>query len=418
MTMRTHTSQRGSSLILLIGIMAALSTMALSLVVLTGNVSTNTYKQRSRSKAFDVAESTLDRGTQTLSTRWMDTQAKYNTWSTNDKAAFYAALRADFVPSTEFPNPTTGQFASVQFVDNQDPINYSINYDKGQPNDPAQPTDDLSSIPDNKMWVIAQGATGTNATRIMALVERQTINMQVPGGVALACGGNLLSNGGGNNPKINIEVPGTHSNFYVKVGGTIDDPTVSQNPPFTNQANGTGGSIDDVFPPTLIATLKATAIATGRYFTSQAAAKASPVDPDWSPQGGMSGLCVIELPAGSIVSLSGDLNVNNTDVDGNGTIDLDGKPGVLMVLGGTTANPVNLDYAGGGNFYGIVYCAGSVDKGHGNYVIHGMLVCGGTNDMRGTVNVDYNDNCITRLFQRFTLNVKLVENTWREVPPQ
>jgi hypothetical protein len=401
--------------------MAAAATMALTLVVMTDNVSSNSAAQRSRAKAFDVAESALDRGTYTLSKNWFDTQAEYNAWTTNStsagEAALYSTLRTDF-PLSQFPSPTSGQFASVQFVDNQDPIDYSINYDKGQPNVGAV---DLSSTPDNKMWVIAQGATGEHATRIMALVERKTINMQVPGGVAMAVGGNLYSNGGGNNPKVTVEIPGNHTNFYVKTGGTMDTTEVSQTPPFTDQQNGTGGSLDDVFPPSLVATLKATAIQAGRYFTSQAAAEASPVDADWAPTGGLSGLCVLDVPPGTVVTLKGDLNKNLTDVNGDGImgpIDYSDKPGVLMVLGSTAALPVTLDYGGAGDFYGIQYTDGNVDKGHGSYNIHGMLVCTGTNDMRGTVNVMYNDNCITRLFQRFTLNVRLVENSWREIPPQ
>jgi len=395
--MRALKSERGSTLILLIGIIATLAIMSTSLVMLTNNVAHNTSQERTRAKAFDVAEAALDRGMYTLATNWLDTSAEYDTWVAGQRSAFYTGFRSDF-PSGQFPNPKTGQFVSVDFVDDQSPIDYAVHYDKGQPGFP--------NTPNNKMYVIAQGATGEHASRVMAMVERTTFDMQLPRGVALFAQGNLLSNGGGNNPKITMEIPPNTGDpaidgGTIKVGGFIDDLSVTA--PGMNDIQGAAaGSINDVFPASLVAGLKATAQANGRYFTSEAAAAASPVHPEWSPGGGLSGLCVIEVPAGTTVSLSG-------------TYNSEALPGILLVIGSGTSN---VDFGGGGDFYGVVYAAGNVDKGHGNFCVHGMVVTAGTEDMRGTTDIKYNDNCIARLMTRFSMNVKLVSNTWRELQPQ
>ena len=115
----------------------------------------------------------------------------------------------------------------------------------------------------------------------------------------------------------------------------------------------------------------------------------------------MSGLCVINVPAGTFVTLKGDYNSL-------------ASPGILVVLSSSTSN---VDFGGTGDFYGVVYTSGNVDKGHGVYAVHGMLVAAGGDDMRGTVDLYYNDGCIAKLLQRFSMNIKLVPNTWRELKP-
>jgi hypothetical protein len=66
----------------------------------------------------------------------------------------------------------------------------------------------------------------------------------------------------------------------------------------------------------------------------------------------------------------------------------------------------------------VVYVEGPVMKGHGSYTVHGMAVSNTNYDMRGTTDVNYNDNCIANLLNRWSLNVQLVPNTWRELKPQ
>ena len=47
-----------------------------------------------------------------------------------------------------------------------------------------------------------------------------------------------------------------------------------------------------------------------------------------------------------------------------------------------------------------------------------MVVTKNTEDMKGTPNILYNDNCIANLDQRFPSVVRRVQNSWREVQPQ
>ena len=299
--MRRVRDQRGAGLIVLMGVIAALAVMATSLVALTSNVQQNTYTDRMRAKAFNVTEAAIDTSMYELNAKWPVTSGTGPAFDTAWKTAFRGAFDA-----TEFPDPTAGQFVTVAYYDNQATVDPNIKYDKGQPDDP--------NLPDNRMWLVTQSGVGPKAARISVLVERQPFNVNMPRGVALCAGGNLYSNGGGNNPKIYVEVPppadvggGVTS---IHVGGVIEASDVAQSgivryaPGEADPAKQTPKRPDEVFPPSLVGTyeppegLVGLARQNGRYFTSAAAADASPVDPTWAPQGGISGLCVIDDPAG------------------------------------------------------------------------------------------------------------------------
>jgi hypothetical protein len=111
--MQRITRQQGSSLLLIIGVVAALAILFASLVVLTSNVLSNTSRERTRTKAFNVAEAGLDAGLYTLGHNW---PGKATTFTpTVDPAAF----RAQF-STAEFPGPLSGPFIDVRFYDNYD----------------------------------------------------------------------------------------------------------------------------------------------------------------------------------------------------------------------------------------------------------------------------------------------------------
>jgi len=378
----------GSGLLLLIGIVATLAILAVSLVAIVGNMQGSNQRDRMRAKAFNVTEAALDSGMAALSTEWPSAMGVGPDLGADAQSAFRAAFSA-----SEYPDPSNGgSFVTWEYYDNLNPIDTSVTWDKGSPTS--------ADTPDNRMWLVAQASVGSRSTRIRTLVERTYFESGIPRGVALYAGGNLLSNGGGNNPKICIEVaPPVGTQTTVRVGGSIDDPTVSA----SNIVDLTGsdaGSVEQVFPAALREGLKTLAQQHGRYFTSIADAAASPSDHNWSPAGGISGLCVIEPAAATTLSIKGELNT-------------EAEPGLLLLLGGS-----NLDFGGGGNYYGVLYTDGTVEKGHGDFHVHGMLVGASTVDMRGTVNVYYNDNVISRLATRWALNVRVVPNTWRELKPQ
>jgi len=370
--------ERGAALIMVIGVVAALAVSAATLVVFTGNVQHNTYDTRMQTKSFAVCEAGLDAGMALLGQKWPVSATSVPTFDT-------AGFRARFSTS-EFPNPPKGQFISVSWYDNASPANTATNWDANG---------------DGKLWMVSQANVGPEATRVITLVERTWFTMGLPRGIPLWAGGNLLSNGQGNNPKIRVEVaPPAGTVTTVQVGGTIEQTSVTA--PGIAQVTGSSISpLDQVFPQSLVDALTATAQANGRYFTSESAAESSPADPVWSPQGGLSGLTVIMTSPGQDVIVGGNTQLNS-----------ESQPGVLMILGGGT-----LDWRGTADFYGVIYVAGPMDTSRGSANIHGMVITATDEALKGTPNVLYNDNCIANLDTRFPSVVRRVPNSWREVQP-
>lgn len=375
--------QQGSSLIVLIGMIAALAILASSLVMLVGNVEHNTYGDRMKATAFNVTEAAVDEGMQTLAKSWPTSST---TTVTFDATAFRTT--APFDDTQRYPNPTNGQFVDVQFYDNLLSLDTNIRYDSNH---------------DDKMYIVAQAGVGPKAARIQALVQRTYFDLMIPRGIALYAGGDLTAGGigGGVLPKILVEVPpplGTITSVHV--GGTISDEEIAQSG-IAQLAGSDAASVDDVFPESLVEGLRTMASQNGRLFTSLATAEASPVNAAWSPQGGLSGLCVIEAPTGTNIKIVANTVLNSEE-----------SPGIILVIGGAT-----LEWGGTAAFYGVLYCSNGMSTSIGTADIHGMVVTTSYENMSGTPNILYNDNCIARLLNRWSLNVKLVPNTWRQLTP-
>lgn len=383
---RGQASQRGAGLVLIIGVVAALAISAATLVVFLANVQGNTADTRQHVKSFTVCEAGLDAGMALLSSQWPISSTAVPDF---DETGFQARFAA-----AEFPDPSSGEFISVTWYDNQDPIDTTVHWDKGRPGEPDNP--------DGIMWMVSQASVGSRSTRVISQVQRSYFQMALPRGIPLWAGNDLYSNGGGNNPKIKVEVPPpTGITTTIHVGGTIEESDVSAG----GIAQVTGTDIiplDQVFPQTLVDSLTLTAQANGRYFTSLADAEASPANAVWSPTGGVSGLTVIEPPAVTELRIQGNTNLNSEDM-----------PGILLVLGGST-----LSWGGTAQYYGVMYCEGPMNTSHGTGDIHGMVIANTDEDMRGTPNILYNDKCIANLDERFPSMARRVRNTWREVQPQ
>ena len=366
-------------MVLIIGVVAALAISAAALVAFVGNVRHGSVDTSQHVKSFTVCEAGLDVGMPLLSSQWPATSTSIPTF---DASAFRARFNTG-----QFPNPPSGPFISVSWYDDQDPVNTAINWDQNG---------------NGLLWMVSQANGAKRSTRVISLVQRNWFTMSLPRGIPLWAGGNLLSNGQGNNPKIRIEVPPpTGTVTTVHVGGTIEETSVTQG----GIAQLTGSQIsplEQVFPQTLVDALTTLAQANGRYFTSLAAAEASPVDPVWSPTGGLSGLTVIKPPAPTTIKVTGNTDLNT-----------EAQPGVFMILGGSS-----LDWGGNAQYYGVIYSEGPMDTSHGTADIHGMVVTKNTEDMKGTPNILYNDNCIANLDRRFPSIVRRVQNSWREVQPQ
>jgi|SRR5450756_54920 len=381
--MRKLKRQEGSVLIMVIGIGAALAIMAVGLVFIVTNVAGNTGKERTRTKAFDVSEGALDYAMNTLAVAWPKTVAPTFALSTFQTigqfgvAAQYAAPKAGL-----------GPFADVKFYDNK--------VTEGQP-DGIDSTSGIDANGDGKMWLVSSGATGSQAATIQAEVNRIPYNTNFPRGIAAYAGGNLTSNGGGNNPKIRIEDQGSAPSVVGYVGGNLQAPSVFQNT-ITPTVGAQVPSLSSLgFGDDLVSQVTALAQSLNRYYDTTKPGVTIPSD--------LSGICVIRVADGTTVSLGN-----------NGGINSLANPGILFILGpeGGSGNAITLDMGGHQSFYGVLYTDGRFESSHGTPDIHGMVVCKSDLDMKGTPRILYNDSVIANLADQWTLSVSLLPNTWRQ----
>ena len=372
--------QRGAGLVVIISVVAALAVSAAAIVTFTGNVQHNTSQTRLKTKSFAVCEAGLESGMAFLTGSW---PVSVDSTATFDTAAFRERFATD-----QFPDPDSGEFIAVDWYDDLSPEDPDVHWDSND---------------NGIMWLVSQAGLGSQSTRVLTLVERTWFTLALPRGIPLWAGGDLESLGV--QPKIVVEVgPPEGTTTTIHVGGDISVNgvgTVTQ-PGIAQVTGGDISPLDEVFPQALVEELTRTAQRNGRYFTSYDEAENSPVDPVWSPWGGLSGLCVIEPPTPTTIVAAGGDTLNTED-----------QPGILMVLGGST-----LDWRGTAQFYGVIYVEGTCDFSRGTADIHGMCVVNTDYGLRGTPDIRYNDNCIANLDNRFPSATRRVPNTWREVQPQ
>lgn len=376
--------QDGGTLILIVGVVAALAILATAMVALSANVQHNTAATRTQSKAFNVAEAGLDAGQAVLWANWPSDPATGAAIGVD-----VDAFQEEF-DSGEFPDPSSGEFIDVEFYDDdaadlQPPsvnpgMNTAYHYDKNG---------------NGYMWVVSQGATGSRAARVQALVQKVTFDMLIKEGVALFTEGILQTKGTGNQPVVGIDRPAVAASVYALGGYTSNgnaemEGGISLNPDTTTTLN-------DVFPADTLAYLIDAATAAGKYYQTQA---------DVPPEAWESYPRIIVVDHGGVDAQS------IPDTDGGSTVWTVDSPGILIVLGG------DMDQTGHKkSIYGVVYLANGILL-RGNAEIHGLCVAQGSADLRGTRAVNYNAQVIANLNRPQVLSVKLVPNTWREVQPQ
>ena len=412
MTSCARSRQTGVALVMIIGVVAALAIMTTILVAMIANAQSGTAKDRTRVKAFNVAEGALDDGLYLLNANWPRLPGD-QVWTPAEAQAFWERFADPGGQGThnEFPAPAGGRdFASVQVYDDDGAggiTTPSYEYDKNA---------------NSLLWVVAQGATGSGSAAIQALFRRVPFATTVPRGTVLFAGGQLTSNSA--NDKFMVEVPfpiplDQGGGMFVRVA-TLPYPnkdpidyTSGIQPPLTGPAAGT---LEAVFPAATRAYFIALARSHGRYFSGPNAvadALTSPVDRQWSPQGGVSGLTVVCPDTATTLQVPNTPEVINSEA----------RPGALILVKSPDGTTSNFDFQGSGNnkpaygYYGVMYTDGTVKKGSGGYNIHGMLVAAGNAEFEGTVNIYYNDNCIVNLGGQWSTNVTMVANSWREIRP-
>lgn len=399
-------SQSGATLLMVMGIAAALAVMTASLVLVVGNMQANTSDSRQREKAATAGEAVMDAQMYALAKAW-PTVATPTATPTIDPAS----LRAQFAED-EFPN-STGNFVEAEYYDNSDTsgdgkvIAKDLHWDANG---------------DRKMYIEAQANVNGRAARFQALVEREFVEAPFPHGIAVYDGGALDANAGNNNggpgqgtnPKISVyNDNGWDVSGYVS--GTLTPPEVFDLGNIT-VTSPNAPSLDQLIPDSTITQVIAAAKSMGRYYDVAGGTAQIPAD--------MSGYCVIRVPDGTTVALTGGINMASGPNAVPAAADF---PGVLLVLGPepaagepitTNTGPhIKINMANNDRFYGVFYTDGQLDFAHGTPAFYGMAVFKSYMDMRGTCDIYYDDSAITKLMERETLSVKLVPNTWREIHP-
>ena len=287
---------------LIIGVVAALAISAATLVLFIGNVQGNTADTRQHVKSFTVCEAGLDVGMALLSDEWPRSATSVPDF---DESGFEAR-----VDSSRFPQPKNGDFIDVTWYDDQDPIDKSIDYDAND---------------DGILWMVSQAGVGSRPARVITQVQRSYFQMALPHGIPLWAGGDLYSNGGGNNPKSK-----SRSRRRLTVGSPR--PSTSAGPSRRPTSPPTESPEDWRRHRAAGSDLPADA---GRLTQDDraeerpalhvlAAAEASPVNETLEPTGGLSGLVVIEPT--TIVELRSREHQP----------ELRGGAGIFLILGGST----------------------------------------------------------------------------------
>ncbi len=409
--------QRGSSLILLLGIVAALAILASTLVVVIANAQENTARERAQAKSFHVAEAALDAAMANIAVRWPAGSGA--TPVVFPVATFQAEFQPESGETPEYPGPGGADVPDVEvaYFDNSDTSGDGLINAEDDPVDANM---------DDKMYITAQAGVLQRASRVQALVQREYFEPQVPSSNVLVSDGSLLNSGGGGGvmPKVTIEDPGplTNGEVAVDVLGDIqdyDDPSPDKwlidDEIDTQFGEGPEGhdhpnSLDEVFPLSAREAIVRFAKQSGvdRYFDEQNAAPgqtplqtalASPENQYGGP--GLAGLTVVATTHPDDYNLGGNLSLNS-----------EASPGLLMLMG-----PIDFSMHGTAQFYGLLYLE-EATIGAGTLTIHGALFSSTDVDFRGTLNLMYNYMALSGIAsERWGSTVSMVPNTWRELQP-
>jgi hypothetical protein len=375
--------RRGSTLILLLGIVAVLSILAVALVATLANAQHSTSRNKARTTAFDVAEAavgvtmhSLSQGWPKLDTPWSETS--FTAGATDFESTFgvtYGASQGDALWVAVLDDSTAGTAGGAGYDQNEN----------------------------GYLWIDAQARVSGVSSRIRTLVQAKFYEMNVPLSVVVAANGDLLSNAANGNIasgkyKIgaqDVSIGGPQP-VAIAIGGKIWNPEVAW--PYVDENPIVKPRPEELITPEMITDLTLIAKQTGKFYENGAV-------PDFT------GLCVVNAPKGTTITLG----QNGNDPPYNSPT----SPGILLVLGGAT-----LRLTGSTQYYGVVYSEGDDDPvtpdivgASGNPIIYGMMVTKGSIDLRGVVQVIYREDCVINLNHQFQTSTKLVPSFWRELTP-
>lgn len=370
---------RGSALIIFLGIMAALSIMAVAVVTLLANAQHSTSREKARTTAFDVAEAGIDVSMHLLADEWPGSED--------------AAWAVDELTQRE-PDFTT-QFEVTAGLGGDDTVQVLVLDDTSE--DP-QTAPHWDSNGNGFVWVDAQACVNGVSSRIRAMVKADFFKFGLAKGIALFAGGELDNNGVDERKAVvgaaDVTVGGPQPiSIVVRDPEPPWDPSVAW--PYVDQDPPYKPTRQELLSDDTIADLTLLAKRTGKYFTR------TPTDPD-----DFAGLCVIDVPAGTTVKMPEFSNSETRDFNSVT------NPGILLVLGGG-----NLEIKGQLEYYGVVYCSGTIGFAAGNPIIYGMVIAETDVTLSGSPQIIYREDCLIRLDAQFETSTQLVPNYWRELTP-
>ena len=423
--MERRSDQRGAALVMVIGVIATLAVLAGTLVFVIGNAQSNTSRDRSKTKAFNVAEAAADIALYKVGTNWPLTADVALT--STEKSAFLARF-----PSSEYGSADV----SITYFDNYDTNgDGSITRADGWPRDgngSARPGDGL-------IYIEAQATVGGQKARIQCLATRVFKDTRFPRGIAAVADGDIVCNSSkpaiGSDPANGGYMAADQTSLTIVAGGAINnsnpkatvyDPALFPPPPAPNVLTNQGaGQVDTVLDPDIVQFFIKTAKVNGKFYSDIASEqsktgidKAKPL-PDKNAVEPYEGIVVIETTSAKI-----ELN-GNGDYNGDG-VSPHKSPGVLMVIGPETMYPDDpskagqrspgIDLGGNGKYYGVLYTDGSMG-GNGTITIVGMALAKGTIDLKGNRRIEYNDSVVANLSRSVQISAQIVPNTWRQIQP-
>jgi len=456
-------TQRGATLILLLGVIAALAILAATLVMVTVNVQGRTEADRTKTKAFDAAEAALDQSMYMVGMTWPSSPSSF-TW---DSAAFKDAgfpldqSKWNF-PANEYPNFTS--------------------------------TVTLSAGPDSDhYWLVAQANVGTQKARIRTQIARQSIGVAgLAPGVAVYSGGTVTMTGSASvtGPTSNGQpTAALYAATKVDVSGGNPSITASIYTPSLVKldwqtigpvAGATVPSIDQFFPESQVQTLTDASQAapkTGTLISNSTAGFSWPWGVNFSGpcyttsdlhvntegvynfgtlyvqgnlliDGSASMNCTALYVTGNLtvaggahtqsfgptyvggnISLTGNQRFDipllvtagnviiNSQIVGGDGVSPNPKPCMLVMTGDNKT----FDFSGGGAFTGVVANMGGGTCNlnvSGSIPIRGAVFTKGPVNLSGTGSVLYDPTVVGSFTSSLTTAAKIVPDTWEEVTPQ
>ena len=405
---KTNGREAGSSLILVIGVIAALAVLSATLVVLVGNVRSNTSRDRTQKQAFSLTEAGVNAGMAQLAASWPAGSGSNVTFAQSYIQPYLDSLTAAGYGSRSL----TVAFYDDGGADQSGALDQSVS-----------PTVHRDLNGNKQLWVESTGRVGSRSVRVRVRVTQVLQSLGLLDNVAVWTPGQF--NQGSNASSVSYEVLGPGATQTVVQYGT----DVS-NHGFDSTVTGVtpAASADLMMPADLVKFFKDLATTknvggVAKMYTDVSQIKALESGPkDFTPWQGVvyvdSGTTPSQLTSQQSITWSWNENPP-FEINGDG-VGAHKQPGVMIV------DAKELKIQGNNTqYYGLIYCTGRIEI-TGGMTVHGLVLAAGQGlaagtdavKLNGNQQILYNDNVRTNLSRNYSISVRMMSGTWRELLPQ